>query len=247
MSTTRIQSLSRLIPPTLWVEWRFRSDQPFLWIYYTCDAAFVVQYGAMNDSVYMFGDAAISYEGGDVVAGLAIDEFHTYRYKSLEGVNYTISVDGLAFMQDSENNSYTYHRVQLHGNGGCSMDLLPTYNEWDFVRYGTISSGERIIASDPPSGYLDPAVYADLGRFTVTFDSANYVYIDDITVEVTGGIVPEVVQTLRRETDDVDTVEIVLDCPISVGELTRFTFNDGQAINVIEYSFDPVPTLFWLC
>jgi hypothetical protein len=41
----------------------------------------------------------------------------------------------------------------MGGLGGC--DFFPnTVNEWDFVRYGTISYGEQIIASDPPGGEM---------------------------------------------------------------------------------------------
>ena len=225
-------------PPSLWVEWRFRSSQPFGGIFYTCDARFTINYGGMHDLLWMFGDTVFSFSGNGSVSGLDIEEFHTYRYESVDGINYRISVDGLVFIVGADNDPLGTHYLQFGGQGGCSVDLLPSYNEWDFVRYGTIGFGERIIASDPPSGYLDPALYSDLDRFTVTFDSANYVYIDAITVEVTGGIAPEVIQTRRREADDVDTVEIVLDGPLPANETTRFIFDDGQATNVIEYWFD---------
>ncbi|MHC4698421.1 MAG: hypothetical protein ACYTFA_16940 [Planctomycetota bacterium] len=221
-------------PPSLWVEWRFLSDEALGEIFFTCDGRFSVKYGGMLESVYMFGDAAFSFSGNQFVTGLDINEFHTYRYESLDGINYRISVDGLVFILDADNQPFGVHRLQLRG----TPPPFSTVNRWDFVRYGTISFGERIIASDPPSGYLDPGVYSDLDRFTVTFDAANYVYIDNITVEVTGGIAPAVIQTRRRETDDVDTVEIVLDRALPSGELTRFTFNDGETTNIIEYWFD---------
>jgi len=196
----------------------------------------------------MYGDAAISFSGDDIVEGLDIEEFHTYRFESLDGINYWIAVDGLIFIVNADNSPTGGHKLQFSGRGGCLGDEIPNMkNEWDFVRYGTISYGERVIATDPPAGYLDPGVYSGLDRFTVTFDSANYVYIDDITVEVTGGTappavgsavrttVPKVIQTRRRETDDVDTVEIVLDGPLPVGQRTRFILDDGQATNVINY------------
>ena len=44
----------------------------------------------------------------------------------------------------------------------------------------------RFTASDPPGGFLDAREYAGLDCFSVTFDSPNYVYLDEITVEVTG-------------------------------------------------------------
>jgi hypothetical protein len=123
--------------------------------------------------------------------------------------------------------------------------LIPQkINEWDFIRYGTISHGERIIGADPPVGFLDPRVYKGLDRFTVTFDSPNYVYVDEISVETTSGPTPAVVATRRRENDGPETVEILLDRPISIGATTRFMFNDGVATNLVEYTLsDPVPTL----
>jgi len=131
--------------------------------------------------------------------------------------------------------------LAFHGEGGCGGDWVPNMkNEWDFVRYGTIDSGERVVAGDPPNGLLDPVAHADLDRFTVTFDSANYVYLDDITVQVTSGETPTVLQTRRRENDEPDTVEIVLDRPLSTSALTRFIFDDGVAVNVVEYSYQQV-------
>ena len=112
----------------------------------------------------------------------------------------------------------------------------------------TISHGERIIAPDPPAGILDPAEYPNLNRFRVTFDSPNYVYIDDITVETPGADPPQVIQTWRRETDGPETVEIVLDRPIAPGQPTRFIFDDGEVINYVEYNIvrgiaGPIPTV----
>ena len=79
--------------------------------------------------------------------------------------------------------------------------------------------------------------HAGLDRFTITFDSANYVYIDDITIETTGAEAPVVIATRRLDNDEPDTVEIVLDRPLTMGETTRFTFDDGVAVNVVEYIF----------
>ncbi len=119
-------------------------------------------------------------------------------------------------------------------------------NEWDLVRFGTISYGEQIVASDPPRGFVDAREHAALDRFTVTFDSPNYVYLDEITVDVTGppkaDRLPRVSQTRRRDNGEPDTVEIVLDRPIARGETTLFTFDDGLAVNVIEYTFAPGDT-----
>ena len=104
------------------------------------------------------------------------------------------------------------------------------------VRFGTIDYGEQIVATDPPTGFSDPSLYADLDRFAVTFDAPNYVYVDEITVAVTGGEVPVVTKTRRRDNDDPESVEIVLDRPLAVGETTTFVFDDGVAVNVVEYT-----------
>jgi len=193
------------------------------------------------ENVFLYGDAAISNSGDDVITGLDISEFHTFRFECVDQVHYRISVDGLVFITDADDHPTGYHYLQFGGQGGCAPPYNVT-NEWDFVRYGTISFGEQIVSTDPPSGYLDPGTYSDLDRFTVTFDSANYVYIDDITVQVTGGTAPVVTQTRRRENDEPDTVEIVLDRPLPAGQLTRFIMNDGETTNVVEYSFVPVAT-----
>jgi len=83
----------------------------------------------------MYGDAAISFSGSDFVRDSDIDEFHTYRFESLDGINYRISVDGLVFMGgvDSTGPTDTPY-LQLTSRGEC--DGFPnTLNEWDFVRY----------------------------------------------------------------------------------------------------------------
>ena len=97
-----------------------------------------------------------------------------------------------------------------------------------------------MIASDPPQGLVDAR--KPLDRFTVTFDSANYVYIEDVSVSVSGGIRPTVIQTRRRENTEPDTVEIVLDRPIPTGQTTQFTFDDGTAVSVVEYIYAPPPS-----
>ncbi len=99
------------------------------------------------------------------------------------------------------------------------------------------------------AGVLDPHDYPGLDRFTVTFDSANYVYLNDITVEVTGGDTPVVIQTRRLENGDPETVEIVLDRPLTTDQTTTFTLNDAAGtlsdsatVNVVEYTLrTPVP------
>jgi len=223
-------------PPTLWVEWRFRSDTPHPGFSHTCDGKFRVKYGGMREVVWMFGDAAFSFGGNHSVSGLSINEFHLYRYESLDGINYRIAVDGLVFIEDARDISTGYHDVQFGGQGGCDLALFPTLNEWDHVWFGTISSGEQLIATDPPRGVVDAGDYPGLDRFTVTFDSPNYVYLDEITVEVTGGTAPTVTATRRLDNGEPEVVEIVLDRPLPLNETTRFTFDDGTAVNVVEYT-----------
>ena len=258
-------------PPSLWAEWRFRSNLPWDGIFDGCDGLIFVRFDRMNDGVGMYGDTVISQEGGDLITGLDITEFYTYRFESADGVSYRFSVNGQTLFERAGLDKHASSNFKFGGGGGCIFDPPNIKNEWDFVRLGTLSFGEQVVSTDPPSGYLDPGVYAGLDRFTVTFDSANYVYIDDITVEVTGGtappavgsavrtvvpqavgsavrtVVPQVIQTRRRETDDVDTVEIVLDGPLPVGQRTRFILDDGQATNVIDYClgatpYCPIPT-----
>ena len=224
-------------PATLWVEWRFRSNHPLGQFFFSCDAKLAVEYEGMFESVNMYGDAAISRDGGSFLLGLDIDDFHTYRFESLDGMNYWIAVDGQVFIDGFDDNFTGNNFLQLRGIGGCISDQIPNMvNEWDFVRYGTISHGEQIISSDPPDGFVDARAHAPLDRFIITYDSPNYAYIDDITVEVSGGDAPIVLQTSRCESDEPDTLEIVLDRPIAMGETTRFIFNDGTAVNVIEYT-----------
>ncbi|MCH8146561.1 MAG: hypothetical protein IH987_00990 [Planctomycetes bacterium] len=96
--------------------------------------------------------------------------------------------------------------------------------------------GERIVDTDPPSGFVTSGVLNSLDTFTVTFDAANYVYLDQISVTTTGGIAPTVISVRRRENDEPDRVEIALDQPPPSGEISRFIFDDGEAINIIEFA-----------
>jgi hypothetical protein len=229
-------------PPSLWVEWRFRSDRSFDDQVGACDGGLALDYDRISDAVYTYGDAAISFSGDDYVGGLDIDEFHTYRFESRNGYWYWVSADGLVFIYDHGRNVPGASYLQLGGRGGCGSDHGPTLNAWDFVRYGTISYGEQVTGSNPPSGFLDARDHAPLDRFTVTFDSPNYVYIYDVTVTVTGSDAPVVTQTRRRQNGGPETVEIVLDHPIPMRETTRFTFDDGVAVNEVEYTFAPGDT-----
>jgi hypothetical protein len=73
--------------------------------------------------------------------------------ESVDGVDYRLSVDGLAFVTDSGLGSNGYHYMAFGGFGGCIGDWISDMrNEWDSVRYGTIGFGERIVGADPAAG-----------------------------------------------------------------------------------------------
>jgi hypothetical protein len=242
-------------PPTLWVEWRFRSNHPLGPFFTVCDASFSLYYKSVHAPLDLYGDAVISFSGSDYLLGLELFTFHTYRFESPNGVDFWYSVDGNVFYVGQGIQSNPRHYIQFRGSGGCNGDWIPNMvNEWDFVRYGTLSYGELIVAADPPEGLLDARQHAGLDRFLITFDEPSYVYIDDITVQVTDALtglpmpelVPTVSKTRRREPpdsfdveDDPRIVEIVLDRPIPFHATTRFTFDDGVAVNVVEYAFAP--------
>jgi len=191
-----------------------------------------------HDVEHMFQDAVVDHIGSHFVLGLDRDVFHTYRLESVDGANYTMSVDGIVFKAGVGNRTPTVHAIEFGGRGSCAeFRPQPVRNEWDYIRYGTLDEGERIVSADPPAGFLDPIARAGLDRFTITYDAANYVYIDEITVETTGTETPSVLATRRRDNGEPDTVEIVLDRPLSPGEHTRFIFDDGTLQNIIDYSY----------
>ncbi len=108
-----------------------------------------------------------------------------------------------------------------------------------------MATGETIVTTDPPVGFVNPADYPGIDRFTVTFDADNYVYIDEIIVDTDGATPPVVIKTRRLDNGEPDTVEIVLDRPMPIGKTTTFTFNDGTTENVVVYTLrsGPVPTV----
>ncbi len=225
-------------PHNLWVEWRFRSNHPFGYIFAGCDARMKIHFAGIHDVLYMYGDAVISSSGGRVWDGLDLTEFRTYRFESLDGVHYDIAIDGNVFQPGVDNQPNGVHYMQFGGSGGCLGAWIPNMmNEWDFVRYGTIDAGEAIIASDPRRGLVSPLRQVYFDRFSVTFDSANYVYVDEIAVETTGGATPAVLKTRRLDNGEPDTVEIVLDRPIPLRGTTRSTFDDGTVENLVEFTF----------
>jgi len=229
-------------PETLWVEWRFRSNNSLPLTDSTCDGKFTVDFDEIHDLIFMFADASVSFSGNDFVLGLDPSDFHLYRFESLNGSMYNFFVDGTHLASGMGNQLRISDFLQMGGTGGCNLDIPVRVNEWDFVRYGTISFGEQIVSTDPPNGFLDAREHVGLDRFTITYDSPNYAYIDDTTVESTGVVSLQVIATRRLDNGEPDTVEIVLDQPIPLNATTRFTFNDGIAVNVIEYIFAPSDT-----
>ena len=229
-------------PTPLWVEWQYRSDHIMNPFSYSCDGRLVVRHGAIGEVINMYGNAAVSFSGDDAILGLDLESFHTYRFESWDGHRYQVSVDGQVFIDNVGGDSLQHHLISFGGRGGCGGDQPPVVvNEWDFIRFGSLGTGESIVASDPPAGLLD-ARDAPLDRFTVTFDEPNYVYVDEINVESTGTSVPQVMATTRRDNGPPDEVEIVLDGPVPYRATTRFTFDDGTAVNVVEFTFAPGDT-----
>lgn len=227
-------------PPTFWIEWRFRSNHPLGGNFYTCDGGFIAQYHGDVAPLNMYGDAAISFSGDDVVRGLDIDSFHTYRFEIVDDLNYFLAVDGVYLETGQISPGCCYTSLSMIGAGGCISDQVPNMvNEWDYVRTGGVGFGEQIIAADPPAGFLDPSVYSPLNRFRITFDAPNFVYLDEITSQVISPPTPNAPQVKwvqRCDTCDEQTLDIVLDRPLTVGQTTRFTFNDGGAANTVEYT-----------
>jgi hypothetical protein len=197
----------------------------------------LVQYMNVADILYIFGDTTISASGDHLRTGLALYEFHTFRFETSDESLFRYWVDGRLFFEDLDSSGDNgFHSFQLVGTGPCSLEALPKINEWDYVRYGRLESGEKIIAAEPPSGFHDPSYFTDRDRFAVTFNAPNYVYVDDITVEVTGGLAPQVIATRRRDQDGPESLEIVLDRPPPPNHTTRFIFDDGEVQNVVRYT-----------
>ncbi len=223
-------------PDTLWVEWRFRSNQPRPSSFAGCDGFVLVDYKAIIDNPFMYQDAVRDFEGGDFVNGLAPD-FHTYRFESLDGINYTLSVDGFIFNVDSDTAEDGFHFVQFGGTGGCAgFRPQPVRNEWDFIRYGTIGDGELIVSVDPPPGNIITTQGEPLDIVTITFDQPAYLYIDDITVSVTGGVAPTVIATRRPDNAPPEVLEIVIDGRLPLDETTTFTFDTGSGPQTVQYT-----------
>ena len=151
------------------------------------DGAFVVDYRGVSDLINMYGDSIISHDEGTLVAGLELNRFRTFRFETVSEQTYCFWFDGLLFFCDQHTNAKTgIDYIQMFGRGGvdANQEPGPIVNRWDYVRYGRVTTGETIVASDPPSGVLNADLHPDLDHFTVTFDQPNYVYVADVTVEV---------------------------------------------------------------
>ncbi len=227
-------------PASLWVEWRFRSNSPWPQVGFTSGANFYVQWNIANEIVEMFSDTAFSFSGDFSIQGLDPNEFHTYRYESIDGTNYRVSIDGVIFIDQPNTptpSPFGATLIQFRGAGGFTNNLPFVINEWDHIRSGTVSVGETIVATDPPTGFVNPLDHPNLDRFVVTFDAANYAYPEDITIGVTGGIIPFISMTRRRDNDEPTNLEIVLTRPLPMGQTTTFTFNDGQVSNDVAFTY----------
>ncbi|MEK7711097.1 MAG: hypothetical protein AAB341_04295, partial [Planctomycetota bacterium] len=123
------------MPPTLWVEWRFRSNNPRSPFFYSCDARFSNQYHNIEDVVFITGDAIVSDSGDFFLVDLDLNEFRTYRFESVDGSSFRISVDGLVFYVYTDTVGDVGRTLQFGGNGGCTLMSEATRNEWDFIRY----------------------------------------------------------------------------------------------------------------
>ncbi len=211
----------------------------------SCDGRFKVNFIGINDSVFPFQNAAWDFAGKNFVLGLEPNIFHTYRFESLDGNNYTLAADGVVFKTKFDSGTAQAAFVQFGGRGDCAVGPnrpVPVRNEWDFIRYGTIDSGELIVGTDPPTGVVFDEQAAGVTSILVTFDGPNYAYVDDISVSVSSGIAPNVIGTRRLDNGSPDVLEVVLDSELPVNVTTTLIFADGN--QTIEYRRLPpfVPT-----
>ena len=224
--------------PSLWVEWRFYSSWPSH-LDPGFDGEFQVNYStnSISDLIYMTHDFVVHRTLAFLRRFENPGEFHTYRFESKNAIEYTFSVDGDVFFRDARGNgSGVQASIRFNGEGGDGTNR-PVFNRWDHVWYGTLSDGEAIVSSDPPQGVVDANLYPNFDRFTVTFDAANYMMIDEISVSVTGGPIPAVTKTRRPDNGPPEVVEVVLDRPLPLGFTTSFIFDTGGQPQVVEYTY----------
>jgi len=222
-------------PKSMWVEWRFRSNQPVPATVISCDGRLNILYRDIAETVHLFQNAALDNNGINSVLGLYPD-FHTYRFESPDGVNYTLAVDGVVFKVDADDAGLLVTVVSFGGEGGCpGFRPQPVRNEWDFVRVGTLGSGEQLVSADPPAGNLTPAEANQLSSIVLTFDQPAYLYVNDITVTTTDGTPPAVRATRRLDNGAPEVLEVVLHGPLPPGETTTFTFDTGTGAQSVSY------------
>lgn len=226
------------LPPSLWVECRYRSNTPLPSGNQGCDSRLTVTYRRIPGTIWLHGDAVFNFGGFIGVTGLPNNTFRTFRFESPDGLNFTYAVDGRVFWQSvgniNDNNAY----VQFGGKGFCGGDAA-TYvnvNEWDFIRFGTMGDQEQIVSVDPPPGDLLPAQAQHLSSIVITFDKPAYLYVDDIDVSVTGGIVPSIAATRRLDNGEPEVLEVVLEGRLSPGETMTLTFDTGTGPQTISYT-----------
>jgi hypothetical protein len=253
-----IYNYSRLItttggtpPPTLWVEWRFRSNYSYLQSngFVLDDARVRTQYDqtVVSVSTWMWGDAAFDAGVGPgctcSVTGMPMGEFHTYRFEIANGLDSLRWADGKLLQATTAccpSDGTTF--IQFGGNGGGlgggpnGMGYPGLEDTWDYVRYGLITYGETVTAADPPFGYIDPRqdrasnvnTPQGLMRLTVTFNEPNGLNISNITVQSTApaALWPIVEWVTRPDGDLGTTWEIRLNQRIPPGHRTRFIISD---------------------
>jgi hypothetical protein len=216
--------------------------------HYGNNGRFHIGFGGIGDSVFPDGDAVVAFGARGYVLGLALNEFHTYRYENHDRQHYCFWVNGkeiLCGLRPDEWPDNGYDRIQFGGGPGGPPWSSDSAMEWDYIRFGTVGFGEQVIATDPPMGMLAGRTHGALDRFAVTFDAPNFVYLDQITVEtvaIAGGSAPlsppSVIAVRRRDDDPLETMELVLDGPLPLDATTTFIIDDGSGApeNVISYS-----------
>ena len=225
-------------PPTMWMEWRFRSNYSLPWSDVGCGGRAAVQFRNIVAWTWLHGNAVVDPGEANFIVGLLLNEFYTLRFESYDGSRHTWAVDGRVYATFVDRPPGPGSSiVQFGGSAACNRpDGTTIRNEWDFVRYGTLGNDEAVVSADPPQGVVDTNTYPDLDRFRVTFDRPGFVYVDDVTVATTGGDVPIVLWVRRPDGGEPDTVEIVLDRAIPFAQTTTFTFNTGGSPNTVEYT-----------
>ncbi|MBI1825073.1 MAG: hypothetical protein HY287_14940 [Planctomycetes bacterium] len=225
------------LPESLWIEWRLRSNHPVPCCSISCDTEVSILYDEIEELVDCYGDFAGTPAFNGSISGLDLDQFHTFRFESTDGSHYTLSADGTIFITGVDQGYIAYDYLQFYAHSGCPTVPLPLkIDELDYIRYGSIGSGEAIVSTDPPAGILGSSLNPNLNQFRVTFDNPNYVYINDVSVQVSSGTAPKVIKTRRQDNGPPETVEIVLDRALQLGVTTTFTFATGGSPNTVTYT-----------